>query len=216
VKNRYELVVFDWDGTLFDSVGWIVESIQQAARACGVAVPEAGAAREVIGLSLQEAMAALFPGIEGDPADDLMREYRRVYQSRAFGVQDLFPDVLEMLSRLRGCGFRLAVATGKTREGLRAALRATGTEPLFDAVRSADETASKPDPKMLFEIMRQVGVAPECTLMVGDSVHDLRMAKNAGVDAVGVTCGAHRGHRLAALDPVLCLERAADLLPHLV
>lgn len=216
MKDRYELVVFDWDGTLFDSVGWIVESIQQAARACGAAVPEAGAAREVIGLSLSEAMAALFPGLDDEAAEDLMREYRRVYQSRAFGVQDLFPDVLEMLRRLREGGFRLAVATGKTREGLHAALRATGTEPLFDAVRSADETASKPDPRMLLEIMRQVGVAPECTLMVGDSVHDLRMAKNAGVDAVGVTCGAHRGHRLAALDPVLCLERAADLLPHLV
>lgn len=215
MKGRYGLVVFDWDGTLFDSVDWIVECIQRAADACNCQVPDSQSARSVIGLGLSEAMATLFPGAEGLRAKALIQEYRRVYHSRAFSEQDLFPSVRDVLGALRGRGYRLAVATGKTREGLRSALQLTGTATLFDASRSADETASKPNPLMLKELMDELGVDSGRTLMVGDSVHDLRMAQNAGVDAVAVTTGAHAEGQLRALQPVLCLESVAALLPYL-
>lgn len=216
MRDRYELLVFDWDGTLFDSIGWIVESIQRAAAICRCDVPSDESARSVIGLSLSGAMAELFPGISDSLATRLIEEYRRIYHDRKFGENDLFPKVREMLEALRERGYRLAVATGKTRVGLMDALGATGTLACFDAVRSADETASKPDPLMLLQLMGEIGVNTERTLMVGDSLHDLRMARNAGVDAVAVSCGANTRQQLAVLEPVLCLEQTAALLPFLM
>lgn len=216
MRNRYDLLVFDWDGTLFDSIGWIVESIRQAARACGCQVPSEDAARSVIGLSLDGAMAALFPGTSETVTGELVQAYRRHYHARTFSRDDLFPRVPQMLQALKAGGYRLAVATGKTRRGLRDALSVTGTENCFDAVRSADQTASKPDPLMLRELMDEVGVCAGRTLMVGDSLHDLRMARNAGVDAVAVSCGANAAHELAELEPLLCLAQTAELLPLLL
>lgn len=211
MKERFDLLVFDWDGTLFDSIGWIVESLQYAARECGLPVPGDPAARSVIGLGLHEAMESLYPGASSELALRVAQSYRRYYGSR-LAAMSLFEGMHEMLTELKARGYRLAVATGKARAGLDHALRATGTEGLFHATRCADETASKPDPTMLLQLMGELRVTPERTLMIGDSVHDLRMAQNAGVCAVGVGCGANGMSELTEFNPVVCLRTTAELL----
>jgi len=212
MSNRFDLLVFDWDGTLFDSVGWIVGCLQRAACDCGLPVPSDRAAKSVIGLGLKEAMEALFPEHPSKMALRLAESYRRYYSGKMINVDGLFAGVLDMLMELRGRGYRLAVATGKTRVGLNHALAATGTELLFHSTRCADETASKPNPEMLFQLMCELDITQERTLMVGDSLHDLRMARNAGVPAVGVGCGANDLVELTEFGPLACLERTADLL----
>lgn len=216
MKDRFDLLVFDWDGTLFDSIAWIVECIQRAAVDCGYAVPSEEAARSVIGLSLDGAMAGLFPGAVGATAERLAQAYRDYYGKWAISEVDLFAGVRDMLGKLREDGYKLAVATGKTRDGLSHALEATATETLFDTVRSAEETSSKPNPEMLLQIMAELDVPRERTLMIGDSVHDLRMALNARVDAIGVACGANSPEQLLALNPLVCLDHTAELLDLLV
>lgn len=212
MKDRFDLLVFDWDGTLFDSVGWIVECLQQAASGCGLPAPSDQEARSVIGLGLKEAMEALFPEYPPEMAFRVAECYRRYYSSKTIGADGLFAGVFDMLTELRGRGFRLAVATGKTRSGLNHALAATGTKMLFHSTRCADETASKPNPEMLLQLMSELGISGGRTLMVGDSLHDLRMARNAGVPAIGVGCGADDLTQLAQLSPLVCIERTADLL----
>lgn len=215
MRNRFDLVVFDWDGTLFDSIGWIVECLQRAAYDCGLAVPTEREAKAVIGLGLNEAMEALFPGYPPATSLRLAESYRGFYGGRATGPDSLFSGVAEMLAELKECGYRLAVATGKTRSGLNHALDLTRTEKLFHATRCADETASKPSPQMLFQLMYELEVDAEKTLMVGDSLHDLRMAQNAGVAAIAVGCGANDRVELARLCPFACIERTTDLLEFL-
>ncbi|HYE34553.1 HAD-IA family hydrolase [Methylocaldum sp.] len=212
MNNRFDLLVFDWDGTLFDSVGWIVECLQLAAHDCGLSMPSNHAAKSVIGLGLKEAMETLFPEYPSEMAFRLAESYRRYYGRKTIGADGLFRGVFDMLAELRDQGYRLAVATGKTRSGLDHALAATGTGLFFHATRCADETASKPNPEMLFQLMRELDITEERTLMVGDSLHDLRMAHNAGVAAVGVGCGANDLVELAGFDSLACLDRTADLL----
>jgi phosphoglycolate phosphatase len=212
MKDQFDLLVFDWDGTLFDSVGWIVECLKQAALDCGLPAPSDQMARSVIGLGLNEAMEALFPEYPVEMAFRLAESYRLYYSSKTISSDGLFAGVFDMLTELRGRGYRLAVATGKTRSGLDHALAATGTENLFHSTRCADETASKPNPEMLLQLMSELGIGVDRTLMVGDSVHDLRMARNAGVPAVGVGCGANDLIELTELSPLVCIERTADLL----
>jgi phosphoglycolate phosphatase len=211
MKNQFELIIFDWDGTLIDSVHWIAECLQQSARDCGLPVPEARLARSVIGLSLERAMGTLFP--EAAPADlqALMDAYHRYYDGRILGQADMFAGVPDLLDALRREGYKLAVATGKTRNGLEQALAATGCADWFHATRAANETASKPDPLMLLQLMGELGVLPERTLMVGDSVHDLQMARNADIGAIGVACGANDWEELLALRPLRVVGEAAEL-----
>jgi phosphoglycolate phosphatase len=214
MKDRFELLIFDWDGTLTDSIGWIVECLQYAAEECGLEVPSDSAARSVIGLGLHEAMEALYPGSPPELAVRIVQSYRRYYGTRSTSMR-LFDGVREMLVELRARDYRLAVATGKARSGLDHALRATGTEDFFHATRCADETASKPDPTMLFQLMDELAVIPERTLMIGDSVHDLRMANYAGVRSIGVGCGANGLSELTEFGPLACLQATADLLSFL-
>lgn len=152
------------------------------------------------------------PGGSPDLAARLAQCYRRHYGARPVTAADLFEGVPDMLAELRSRGYRLAVATGKARSGLDQALAATGTDVWFQATRCADETASKPDPLMLHQLMAELRVAPERTLMIGDALHDLHMARNARVAAVGVGCGASARAALAALQPLACLERTPELL----
>lgn len=212
MKNRFELLIFDWDGTLMDSIGWIVHCMQTAAERAGCPVPTAEAAKDVIGLSIIRAMDTLFPDASPGQREHLVRCYSQEYVSRHMGADALFDGVYDMLEELRGAGYRLAVATGKTRAGLQRALQATGTEDLFCITRAADETASKPDPRMLLEIMAHTGAAPERTLMIGDSIHDLQMAQNARISAIGVSCGAHSEQTLQQYRPLRCLTQPAELL----
>ncbi|QSA95770.1 HAD family hydrolase [Methylococcus sp. EFPC2] len=211
MKQRFDLLVFDWDGTLFDSIDWIVLSLQQAARENGLPIPDPSAAKSVIGLSIAEAMYGLFPGVEASRVERLIEVYRRHYESRAMGADSLFAGVSGLLERLREAGYKLAVATGKGRDALQHALHITDTSHLFDAWRTAEETASKPRPDMLLQLMDELAVSAERTLMIGDSVHDLRMARNAGAESIGVACGANSRDELLALEPLLCLEHTVEL-----
>ncbi|MFZ4703643.1 MAG: HAD-IA family hydrolase, partial [Candidatus Methylumidiphilus sp.] len=190
MKNRFDLIIFDWDGTLIDSVHWITECLQQAARDCGLPVPQAKLARSVIGLSLDRAMGTLFPEASKADLPSLMAAYRLHYDVKILGQADLFEGVSALLDDLRIYGYQLAVATGKTRSGLDQALNATGYTNWFHATRAANETASKPNPLMLLQLMEELKVNPERSLMIGDSVHDLEMAGNANIGSVGVTSGA--------------------------
>lgn len=216
MKNRFDVLVFDWDGTLFDSVAWIVHCLQRAAEDAGVDIPAESTAKSVIGLGLREAVEILCPGADADTIHSLAAHYRRHYSSRPTTAADLFEGVPEMLITFRERGYQLAVATGKNRAGLDHALKATGIEDLFHITRCADETASKPDPTMLVEIMSALSAAPSRTLMIGDSLHDLRMAHNAGIPAIGVGHGANSLDELAALNPLLCLPTTCELLNLLV
>ncbi len=215
MNNRFDLLIFDWDGTLINSIDWIAHCLQTAAERCGCAIPEPQAAKDVIGLSIQEATSTLHPNVDAKTHEQLVQHYSREYLSKQLSRDDLFPNVIDMLVELKQAGYALAVATGKTRHGLQAALQATGTEALFDITRCSDETASKPDPKMLLEIMQVTNHSPERSLMVGDSIHDLQMATNALISSVGVCCGAHSKDILQHYKPLLCLTHATELLAYL-
>ena len=212
MKNRFDLIIFDWDGTLIDSIDWIASCLQQAADQCGIAVPEAQAAKNVIGLSINNAMQTLFPEIDPHTQAQLVACYSQQYNSKQISPDDLFPGVYAMLVELKESGYQLAVATGKTRVGLQKALQATGPEEVFCVTRCADETASKPDPKMLLEIIQHTQAAKERTLMIGDSIHDLQMALNAPISAIAVSCGANSAELLQQYHPLLCLQQPTELL----
>ncbi|MDD1606017.1 MAG: HAD-IA family hydrolase [Methylococcaceae bacterium] len=215
MNNRFDLLIFDWDGTLINTIDWITHCLQTAAERCGCRIPEQQAAKDVIGLSIQEATSTLHPNVDAKTHEQLVQHYSQEYLSKQLSRADLFPDTYEMLVELKQAGYSLAVATGKTRHGLQAALQATGTEALFDITRCADETASKPNPKMLLEIMQVTNHPPERSLMVGDSIHDLQMAANALISSIGVCCGAHSKDTLQHYKPLLCLTHATELLAYL-
>ena len=206
------MIIFDWDGTLINSIDWIASCLQYAAAQYNCPIPESQAAKDVIGLSINKAMQTLFPEVDGQTQQQLVACYSQKYFSKQISKDDLFPGVYEMLIELNEAGYQLAVATGKNRAGLQEALRATGTEELFCITRCADETASKPDPRMLNEIMQHTDTAKERALMVGDSIHDLQMALNAHISAIAVSCGAHSEECLQRYNPLLCLQQPSELL----
>jgi phosphoglycolate phosphatase len=200
-RKQFDLIVFDWDGTLMDSTATIVKCIQAAARDLGLPVPDKRAASHVIGLGLADAMQAAMPDIDPKHYPRVVERYRHHYLGQDQDLT-LFDGVREMLAELAQQGYFLAVATGKSRVGLNRALNATGLLSVFDATRCADETFSKPHPAMLQELTRELGQNMERTLMIGDTTHDLQMAINAGAAAVAVEYGAHPLHELAALKPL--------------
>jgi phosphoglycolate phosphatase len=208
--RRFDLVVFDWDGTLFDSTALIVRCIQAACRDIGVAVPSEKEAAYVIGLGLQDAMQHVVPGLPRERYPELGQRYRQHYFACEHEVV-LFPDTLDMLHALKARNHWLAVATGKSRRGLDEALQTVQLKGLFDGTRTADETAGKPNPLMLQQLMREFGAEPERTLMIGDTTHDLQMALNAGTASVGVSFGAHDHATFADLGPLHVAHSTAEL-----
>jgi phosphoglycolate phosphatase len=208
--RRFDLVVFDWDGTLFDSTALIVQSIQAACRDIGAPVPDDEAASWVIGLSLRAAMEHACPGLPAERYPELVARYRFHYLERQHALT-LFPGVLDMLHALKRRHHWIAVATGKSRHGLDEALQTVELKGLFDGTRTADETRSKPDPLMLHELMREFGVEPERTLMIGDTTHDLQLAANAGTPSIAVSYGAHAPSEFATHSPLLVAHRVAEL-----
>lgn len=209
-RQRFDLIVFDWDGTLMDSTPTIAKCIQLASRDLGLPVPDDSAASHVIGLGLKEALAYAIPTL--DPVDypRLAERYRYHFLTRDAELV-LFEGVVELLKELRAQHYFLGVATGKTRVGLQRALAATGLTGLFDATRCADETFSKPHPAMLHELTRELGQDMVRTVMIGDTTHDLQMALNAGASGIGVCYGAHPADHLRAMDPLHCASSVADL-----
>ncbi|MGR9036789.1 MAG: HAD family hydrolase, partial [Gammaproteobacteria bacterium] len=188
------------------------QCLQRSAKHCGRPIPSPHSAKNVIGLSIDNAVNTLFPEADEKTRERLVHYYNREYASRQIGKNDLFSGVSDMLAELKEAGYLLAVATGKTRAGLEKALKATDTQDLFCFTRCADETASKPDPKMIRDIMQYADASSERTLMVGDSVHDLQMAKNAQISAIAVACGAHPETVLQQHQPLACLQQPTDLL----
>lgn len=208
--RRYELIVFDWDGTLMDSAGMIVHCVQAAARDIGVAPPSDERARHIIGLGLVEALRQALPDLPEARYDELVERYRHHYLAKDHEL-DLFAGVSVMIESLSAQQRHLAVATGKSRRGLDRSLEHSGLGRHFHATRCADECHSKPHPQMLDELMAEFAVPPAQTLMIGDTTHDLLMAKNAGVDAVAVSYGAHPGAVLEAVNPRYLAHSVADL-----
>lgn len=200
-------LIFDWDGTLVDSIQKIVDAMQAGADEVGLVVPSAEAVRGIIGLGLPEAIASLYPDLE-DPclAAALRQAYSDWYIRLEQVPSPMFEGVKETLDACREQGFMLAVATGKSRRGLDRILDQHGLTDYFDATRCADETASKPDPMMLREILLQLGAAPGQALMIGDSDFDMLMARNAGMQSVAVSYGAQSRERLLCCDPVHCID----------
>ncbi|MBI3154594.1 MAG: HAD-IA family hydrolase [Burkholderiales bacterium] len=209
-RRRFDLIVFDWDGTLFDSTALIVQCIQAACREVGAPEPSAERAAYVIGLGLHDAMRHAAPGLAPERYPELGRRYRQHYFARQHELL-LFDGTLEMLAALKLRQHFLAVATGKSRVGLDEALRHASLHEMFDATRTADETASKPDPRMLLELMTEIGADPARTLMVGDTTHDLQLAANAGTASVAVAYGAHEPEGLAAQAPLAVLHSTREL-----
>ena len=208
--RRFDLIVFDWDGTLFDSTALIVRCIQGACADIGVAVPSAESAAYVIGLGLRDALQHAVPGLPESRYPELGRRYRHHYFANQQALV-LFPGTLDMLQALKARNHWLAVATGKSRAGLDEALHTVSLKGVFDATRTADETAGKPHPLMLQQLMQTLGVVPERTLMIGDTTHDLQLAANAGTPSVGVSYGAHDPASFAALSPLHVAHSTADL-----
>jgi phosphoglycolate phosphatase len=199
--RQFELIAFDWDGTLFDSTAIITRCIQQAVVDVGGQKPTRDAASYVIGMALMPALAHAAPDVPKDLYPALGERYRHHYMQHQNDIS-LFEGVLPMLQALKLRHHWLTVATGKSRAGLNEALNAVALRHVFDGSRTADETAGKPSPMMLHELMREFGVAPERTLMVGDTTHDLQMALNAGCASVGVSYGAHEPDAFHALNPL--------------
>jgi len=209
-SHRFDLIAFDWDGTLFDSTALIVRCIQQSCADLGVAVPSDEQAAFVIGLGLSDALAHAAPGLPPERYPELGARYRHHYFERQHELT-LFPGALEMLQALKARRQRIAVATGKARRGLDAALETVQLKALFDATRTADETASKPDPLMLLELMRECGTTPQRTLMIGDTTHDLQLAANAGTPCIGVSYGAHDHEAFAEFSPLFVAHSTREL-----
>ena len=214
MTKRFELLVFDWDGTLMDSAAAIVASIQESCRDLGLPVPERERAAHVIGLGLKDALTYAVPELPVADYGKLAERYRHHYLARDPEIE-LFPGVREMLADLKRQGYLLAVATGKSRVGLDRVLAATQLTQYFDSSRCADETHSKPHPAMLQELMQELAIEPEATLMIGDTAHDLQMALSAGVAALAVCYGAHPRDSLAGLNPLACIDTPQELAPWL-
>lgn len=203
--RRFDLLVFDWDGTLMDSAAAITASLQDACRDLDLPVPTAERARYVIGLGLDDAMSYLLPGIDPARYPEVRERYRHHFLVNDSGTS-LFPGAAETVAALHERGFLLAVATGKSRRGLNRALAATGLTPLFHATRCADEGHSKPHPGMLQKLLGALEVDRERALMIGDTTHDMEMARAAGVARVGVAYGAHAKEFLLDYDLVTCMD----------
>jgi phosphoglycolate phosphatase len=206
---KYRLLVFDWDGTIIDSASTIAECIRDASRELGLEVPERERASHVIGLGLYDAMRIAVPSLPAQRYPEFVESYRRHFLGRKDSMQ-LFDGMRQLLEGLSK-KYILAIATGKSRRGLDRDLEFHGLKPLFAASRCADETNPKPHPAMLEEIMGELGVEKNSSLMIGDTSHDLEMARAADVDAVAVTYGAHPAEGLRACAPLGCLSSVTEL-----
>ena len=198
--RQFDLIAFDWDGTLFDSTALITRCIQNAVRDVGGAVPSERDAAYVIGMGLMQALGHAAPDVPKERYPELGARYRHHYLASQHDIS-LFDGILDMLADLKTRQHWVTVATGKSRQGLNDALQTARLKGMFHGSRTADETAGKPNPRMLQELMDEFGVTPERTLMIGDTTHDLQMALNAGCASVGVSYGAHEADGFAALNP---------------
>jgi len=210
MPKQFDLLIFDWDGTLMDSAGVIVDSIQRACEDIGQPTPSERASRQIIGLGLVQALQTLLPDLPADDYPKLVERYRHHYLGRDERIP-LFDGVASGIRNLHANGFQLAVATGKSRLGLSRALEASGLGAWFAATRCADQTYSKPHPAMVLELIDELDADPARTLVIGDTSHDLLMASNAGVASLGVTYGAHEADDLQPHAPLALMNSFAEV-----
>lgn len=210
MSKRYDLIVFDWDGTVMDSTAIIAGSIQSACRDLGLKIPDDETARHVIGLGLEQALRHAVPDAPETMYAPLVERYRHYFLAQDQAIT-LFEGARDTIAELHDAGYALGVATGKSRAGLERSLESSGMTRYFHATRTADQTFSKPNPAMLFELMEELAVSAERTLMVGDTTHDVLLAQNAGVDALAVSFGAHPAAQLLALQPLALLDDFVQL-----
>lgn len=208
--TRYAAVLFDWDGTVMDSTYSIASSIQLASADLELPVPSIQQASWVIGLSLESALYRAVPDLTAEQMPLFLERYRYHFMQRDPHIK-LFDGVLPFMGELRGRQIALGVATGKSRQGLDRVLQQVNLSTFFDATRCADETRSKPDPEMLHQLLAELMLEPEQVLMVGDTVHDIHMAANAGMDSVAVTYGAHDPQTLAKAEPTVMVDNVAQM-----
>ena len=209
-RKQFDLIVFDWDGTLMDSTATIVKCIQASAKDLGLPILTRESASHVIGLGLGEALQVVLPDVDPKYYPRMVERYRYHYLSKDHELT-LFDGVHEMLQELSQQGYFLAVATGKSRVGLNRSLNAARLLSTFDATRCADETFSKPHPAMLQELTRELGQDLRRTVMIGDTTHDLMMAQNAGSASIAVEYGAHPVDQLQACKPVFSARSVPEL-----
>ena len=210
MARRFEMIVFDWDGTLMDSAAAIVTALQTACRDLAIEPPSDQRARHIIGLGLQDALQAALPDLPPARYRELAERYRHHYLAHDHELA-LFDGAYDLVQMLADAGHLLAVATGKTRKGLDRAMQGSGLQASFHASRCADECHSKPHPQMLLELMDEFAVAPENTRMIGDTTHDLLMARNAKVGFLAVAYGAHPRAVLEAEQPLWCAADVAEM-----
>lgn len=210
MARRFDLIVFDWDGTLMDSAGAIVAAILAACQDLSIEAPPVEKARHIIGLGLHDALRTALPQLDPAEYNSVAERYRYHYLARDQELE-LFPGARNLVQFLNEDGYWLAVATGKSRHGLERVLATSGLREFLHATRCADECFSKPHPAMLLEIMEAIDIAPERALMIGDTTHDLQMARNAGIAAVAMAHGAHPRAELAAERPLACVANFAEL-----
>lgn len=206
------VVIFDWDGTLVDSESHIVSSITRASEAMNLPPLSYDRKKQIIGLGMREALLELYPGLKEAEIEQMRQHYSGHFFSRATNSLDLFPGVFDTLSELRRRGFNMAVATGKSRNGLSKALKSSGLGPFFDIERCADETRSKPDPQMLKEIADFYSLDFNEMLMVGDTTYDLQMANAVGMPSVAVSYGVHAVEDLEGHAPLHIIDALPELL----
>lgn len=209
--RRFRLVVLDWDGTVMDSIGTIVECARAAAEEVGVEPASEATMRSAVGLGLADTVERLLPGADPATAERLIAAYRRLWRATYSRQPKLYPGAREAIDELASTGYLLAVATGKGRHGLDLDLEATGLGGVFHATRTADETFSKPHPRMLEELLDELGTRPAEALMVGDTRWDLELARNAGVAAVAVATGTWTAEQLATHEPLATLAGIHEL-----
>jgi phosphoglycolate phosphatase len=214
--HSFRLLVFDWDGTLMDSIGSIVACTRATLEDLGLPGLPDEKIRGTIGLGLRETVDVLWPGGGDEVFNQVLECYRKHWLSTWRDQPVLFEGVCDLLRELEADGYLLAIATGKSRRGLDHVLEQTGLTDLFHATRTVDEAFSKPHPQMLLDILDELGVSPRDAVMIGDTTYDLEMARNAGTAAVGVCTGSHCREELERLGPVVCLDGVVGLREWLV
>jgi len=209
--HQYKLIIFDWDGTLMDSVARIVSSMRSAAVDLALDIPSSEQVKSIIGMSLPQAIKQIFPLITPEQVQQVKQRYKMHYVELDNTPTPLFEHAYTLLEQLNQTDKLLAVATGKGREGLERVFAATSTKHFFHSSKCADESLSKPDPHMVNLILAELNVAAEHAVVIGDTVHDMAMAKNAGVDRIGVTFGVDEREKLMAYQPRAVVDSLAEL-----
>lgn len=215
MNHKYRLLIFDWDGTLSNSVSRIAHCIQVAAKENGQNVPTFDEAANIIGLGLNEAVSQLFPEADMQLVAKITASYSAYYRVKDAGPSDFFPFVIDTLKQLKASGYKLAVATGKSRAGLDRAFKASSIDDLFHDSRCASETASKPNPLMLAQLLQEFGLQPDQALMIGDTEYDMDMAQRINMPRLGVSYGAHHADRLIQYHPVACIDYFSDIIKYI-